>query len=64
MTEHIRVWMFMFMIVTLQMSTSLRPILGKSDTILPTERKFFPEHWWSVLQAQADTVRNPTAETR
>ncbi len=64
MTEHIRVWMFMFMIVTLQMSTTLRPILGRSDTILPTERKFFPEHWWSMLQAQADAARNPESEAR
>ena len=55
-TEHIRIWMFMFVIVTLQMTTTLRPILGRSDTILPTERKFFPEHWWSVLQHQSDAT--------
>jgi hypothetical protein len=54
-TEHIRVWMLMFTIVTLQMTTTLRPILGTSDTILPKERKFFPEHWWSELQHQAET---------
>jgi hypothetical protein len=53
-TEHIRVWMLMFTIVTLQMTTTLRPILGTSDTVLPKERKFFPEHWWNVLQKQAE----------
>jgi hypothetical protein len=47
--EHIKVWMIVFTIVTLQMSTTLRPILGRSDNLLPTERKFFVEHWWSNL---------------
>lgn len=66
MTEHIRIWMFMFVIVTLQMSTTLRPILGRSDHILPTERKFFPEHWWSVLQGTMDasTLTQPLRNTR
>jgi hypothetical protein len=61
-TEHIRVWMFMFVIVTFQMTTTLRPILGRSDHIFPTERKFFPEHWFSVLQGSFEnSVWNPAA---
>jgi hypothetical protein len=39
------VWSVIFLAVTLQMSTSLRPILGTSDRLLPGERRFFLEHW-------------------
>jgi hypothetical protein len=31
--------------VTLQMTTSLRPILGRSETLLTQEKKFFLQHW-------------------
>ena len=49
--QHLRLWLGMFMIVTLQMSTTLRPILGRSDTVLPEERIFFMEHWWKNVTA-------------
>ena len=39
------VWTVIFLTVTLQMSTSLRPILGTSERLLPGERRFFLEHW-------------------
>jgi hypothetical protein len=42
---HLKVWMTIFVLVTLQMTTALRPILGKSDHWLPTEKKFFVAHW-------------------
>jgi hypothetical protein len=45
----LKVWMFIFFIVTLQMSTALRPLIGKADTYLPTEKKFFIEHWIDSL---------------
>lgn len=41
----IRVWSFILMIVLLQMTTALRPILGTATTLLPTEKKFFTSHW-------------------
>ena len=41
----ILVWSIVFMMVTLQMTTSLRPILGRSDQFLTQEKKFFLEHW-------------------
>lgn len=47
------VWALIFLIVTLQMSTTLRPILGKADSLLPTERRFFLEHWVFCLGGQA-----------
>ena len=39
------VWSIIFLLVTLQMSTSLRPILGRSDRLLTDEKKFFLQHW-------------------
>ena len=42
---HLVLWFGLFVLVTLQMSTSLRPLVGKADTVLPTEKRFFIEHW-------------------
>jgi hypothetical protein len=38
-------WVVIFILVALQMTTALRPIIGKSDTFLPTEKQFFVAHW-------------------
>ena len=45
----LRVWVTIFLLVMVQMSTALRPIVGKSDTFLPTEKKFFLKHWFEQL---------------
>ncbi len=42
---YLKVWVVIFTIVTLQMSTSLRPLIGTSDTFLPEKKKFFLQHW-------------------
>ena len=39
------IWFTIFLFVTLQLSTSLRPILGQSDKFLTTDKKFFLHHW-------------------
>lgn len=39
------IWGFVFALVTLQMTTSLRPILGRSDQPFTQEKKFFLQHW-------------------
>lgn len=44
-TRYLKTWLTIFIIVTLQMSTSLRPLIGKADTLLPPEKKFFLQHW-------------------
>ncbi|MBK1835491.1 hypothetical protein [Roseibacillus ishigakijimensis] len=41
----LHLWLLIFLVVTLQMSTALRPILGTSPDLLPTEKKFFLTHW-------------------
>jgi hypothetical protein len=49
---HLQVWTVIFVLVCLQMLTSLRPIIAKSDRFLPGEKKFFLAHWaecmWSA----------------
>lgn len=39
------IWSGIFLLVTLQMTTSLRPILGRSENLLTQEKKFFLQHW-------------------
>ena len=47
--SHLVVWMGIFVLVVLQMSTSLRPIVGTSTDLLTTEKKFFLTHWFEQL---------------
>jgi hypothetical protein len=42
----VNVWIVIFLLVALQMTTALRPILGKSENFFPTEKKFFLVHWF------------------
>jgi hypothetical protein len=44
-------WVVIFMLVVVQMTTALRPIVGTSDTFLPTEKKFFLTYWGDCLKA-------------
>jgi hypothetical protein len=50
----IKVWMVIFVLVMVQMTTALRPLLGTADTFLPTKKRFFLSHWSEVLKQQAD----------
>jgi hypothetical protein len=62
----LKVWMLIYILVLLQMTTALRPIVGKAEgTFLPPTKKFFLSHWSDCLKnsaratpAQAET---PTA---
>ena len=40
------VWVIIFVLVTFQMSTTLRPLIGKSDTFITHEKRFFIDHWF------------------
>jgi len=46
----IKVWMVIFLLVMLQMTTALRPWVGKADTFLPVEKKFFVSHWLDCIK--------------
>jgi len=47
--RHLLVWSAIFALVSLQMMTSLRPIVGTGDRLLQPEKKFFLTHWVEVL---------------
>ena len=57
----LHMWIIIFMLVAVQMTTALRPIVGTSKTFLPTEKKFFLSHWGDCLSAPAAN-RNRAAE--
>jgi hypothetical protein len=46
---HLRIWAAIFILVCLQMTTTLRPLLGRSEHLLPDEKKFFVSHWVDCL---------------
>lgn len=48
----LNVWVVIFLLVAVQMTTALRPILGKSDTFFPTEKQFFIGHWGECMKLQ------------
>jgi hypothetical protein len=61
------VWSLVFLLVTLQMTTSLRPILGRSDILLSQEKKFFLQHWGEVFGKslpKAPVAPNPPSSAR
>ncbi|MBP84416.1 MAG: hypothetical protein CMO61_11280 [Verrucomicrobiales bacterium] len=48
---YIVVWAAVFALVTIQLSTSLRPLIGAAEeTLLPAEKRFFLEHWVKSLE--------------
>ncbi|MGH8092725.1 MAG: hypothetical protein ACREIF_04565 [Chthoniobacterales bacterium] len=46
---HLKTWSLIFILVCLQMTMTLRPIVGRSDHFLPMEKKFFLSHWYESL---------------
>ncbi len=48
--SHLKTWTDIFVLVCLQMTTTLRPIVGRSERFLPAEKKFFVAHWWESLR--------------
>ena len=54
-TGHLLVWCFIFLLVTVQMTTTLRPIVGKSESLFNfEEKKFFLQYWSEELQKATD----------
>ena len=45
-TGHFAVWCLIFLLVTLQMTTTLRPIIGSEEKLVNfEEKKFFLSYW-------------------
>jgi hypothetical protein len=51
-------WVIIFLLVAVQMTTALRPILGKSATFLPTQKQFFVSHWGDCLKATGNGLKS------
>jgi len=54
----VNVWIIIFLLVAVQMTTALRPIIGKSETFFPTEKKFFLVHWYDTVAHSVDRERS------
>jgi hypothetical protein len=60
----LRVWAVIFVLVCLQLTTALRPIIGTADTVFPgaEEKKFFIKHWMDEVDKAGgarDNARTP-----
>ena len=51
-------WVIIFLLVAVQMTTALRPIIGTAETVLPAEKQFFVSHWGDCLKAPAGEPRS------
>jgi hypothetical protein len=49
-------WVIIFLLVAVQMTTTLRPILGESHTFLPSEKKFFLVYWGDCVKSAEGTA--------
>jgi hypothetical protein len=58
----LNVWVVIFLLVALQMTTALRPLLGKADTFFPTEKKFFIGDWGDCLKSKPDNAKTNSHE--
>ncbi len=59
-TGPLLVWAMVFILVTLQLSTSLRPILGRSEKFLTLdEKKFFIQHWYDSADTSLPNTKSP-----
>lgn len=47
--QHLKIWGFIFVIVCLQMATTLRPIIAPGKTFFPPEKKFFLANWFESM---------------
>ena len=56
---HLKVWSCIFILVSLQMTTALRPIVGTSPQRLPSEKKFFLEHWFENVSGKNQATESP-----
>jgi len=51
-------WIAIYLLVCVQMMTSLRPIVGTEATLLPTEKRFFLQHFFEMLSDDVSSVED------
>ncbi len=52
----LNLWIIIFLLVVVQMTTALRPIVGTAKTFLPAEKEFFLTHWTECLNAPTNNA--------
>ena len=55
-------WVVIFLLVAVQMTTALRPIIGTADTFLPQEKQFFGTHWADCLKESGNAPKTGLRE--
>lgn len=50
----LKLWFAIFLLVALQMSTALRPLLAPSDALFTSEKKFFLHHWGASFDLEVN----------
>jgi hypothetical protein len=48
-------WLVVFMLVVVQMTTALRPIVGTADTFFPKDKKFFLSYWGECVNKSLES---------
>lgn len=48
----LKVWVVIFLLVSLQMTAALRPLVGTAETLLPKSKKFFVAHWMDCINGR------------
>ena len=56
------VWCFILLLTMVQMSTTLRPLVGTSPQFLTMEKKFFLVHWGETADADINPERTAAGE--
>jgi hypothetical protein len=54
-------WVVIFMLVVMQMTTALRPIIGSSPDFFPKDKKFFLSYWADCLRLDSEKSWPATA---
>jgi hypothetical protein len=54
---YLLLWFLIVTLVSLQMMTTLRPIVGRAERLLPAEKKFFLNHWLELFGEPANGRR-------
>lgn len=57
----VKLWWCIFLLVSMQMSTTLRPLLGRSEHLIQTEKMFFLDHWMQTLESAHAPSDTPEA---
>jgi hypothetical protein len=54
-------WVVIFVLVAIQMTTALRPIVGTASTFFPAKKQFFLTHWSECMKDSAQSDGTPRA---